>query len=72
MGVVKKVDEELKRSMEGIKEKIKSDDILNRILTNEAGQVNEGENDWKVECGREIVEIYKKLVNIVDKLRVVS
>ncbi|WP_244262680.1 hypothetical protein [Thermoanaerobacter siderophilus] len=45
---------------------------MNRILTNEAGQVNEGENDWKVECGREIVEIYKKLVNIVDKLRVVS
>ncbi|ABY93369.1 MAG: Uncharacterized protein XD65_1324 [Caldanaerobacter subterraneus] len=72
MGVVKKVDEELKRSMESIKEKIKSDDILNRILTNEAEQVNEGENDWKVECGREIVEIYKKLVNIVDKLRVVS
>ncbi|MBE3591657.1 MAG: hypothetical protein IMW84_01855 [Thermoanaerobacter sp.] len=72
MSIVKKVDEELKRSMESIKEKIKSDDILNRILTNEAGQVNEGENDWKVECGREIVEIYKKLVNIVDKLRVVS
>lgn len=72
MGVVKKIDEELKRSMENIKEKIKSDDILNRILNKEAIQVNEGEIDWKVKCGQEIVEIYKKLVNIIDKLKVVS
>lgn len=72
MDAIKKVSEQLKQNMDNIKEKIKSDDILNRMLTNEAAQVNEGENDWKVEYGREIIEIYKKLANIVDKLRVVS
>ncbi|HHW56248.1 MAG TPA: hypothetical protein GXX15_00985 [Clostridia bacterium] len=72
MDAKKKINEELKKTIEGIKEKIKEDDILSRILANDLFYVKDGGQDWKIEYGREIVEIYKKLVNIVDKLSIVS
>ncbi|AIS52144.1 hypothetical protein TKV_c09670 [Thermoanaerobacter kivui] len=72
MGAEKNLNEELKKLMANINEKIKSDDILNSLLNNDISYVREGESDWKLKYGREIVEIYKKLLKIVDKLSAVS
>ncbi|AFK87085.1 MULTISPECIES: hypothetical protein [Thermoanaerobacterium] len=59
----------LKDLLEKIKQKISNDDILRCINDGEILTVGEGCEDWEIECGRDIVDIYKKLSNLVEKIR---
>ncbi|AGB18770.1 hypothetical protein [Thermoanaerobacterium thermosaccharolyticum] len=55
--------------IEKIKQKISNDDILGNILNGEILTIRDGSEDWEIECGRNIVDIYKKLSKLVEKIR---
>ncbi|ADL68681.1 hypothetical protein [Thermoanaerobacterium thermosaccharolyticum] len=55
--------------IEKIKQKISNDDILGNILNGEILTIREGCEDWEIEYGRNIVDIYKKLSKLVEKIR---
>ncbi|AST56344.1 hypothetical protein [Thermoanaerobacterium thermosaccharolyticum] len=55
--------------IEKIKQKISNDDILGNILNGEILTIRDGCEDWEIECGRNIVDIYKKLSKLVEKIR---
>lgn len=63
---------EIQKLMGNIKQKINNDDILNRLLNNNVDYVFEYDNDLSFKCGKELIEIYKKLSILVDKLTKIS
>lgn len=63
---------ELQKLLGSIKQKINNDDILNRLLNNNVDYVFEVGGDWSFKYGKELIELYKKLSILVDKLSKIS
>ncbi|AEF17567.1 hypothetical protein Thexy_1535 [Thermoanaerobacterium xylanolyticum LX-11] len=59
----------LKDLLEKIRQKISNDDILRCISNGEILTVSEGCEDWEIEYGRDIVDIFEKLSKLVEKIR---
>lgn len=63
---------ELQKLLGNIKQKINNDDILSKLLYDNADYVFEVGEDWSITYGKEIIELYKKLSILVDKLSKIS
>ncbi|SNX55202.1 hypothetical protein [Thermoanaerobacterium sp. RBIITD] len=59
----------IENSMTKIKQKILNDDIMSRALNGEDLTVKEGKEDWEIEFGKNIVDLYKELSKIVRKIK---
>lgn len=57
---------ELENLMKNIKRKIINDDIMNKIYNEE--DIFSKANDWKINCAKDIVESYKKLLKVMGKI----
>lgn len=59
----------LENRMKQIKQKILNDDIMKRSINDNDSFVYDKNTNWESDLGIKIVDLYKKLSNLVEKIR---